>query len=260
MARFTTALWALSYALSRAAAAQDTVTYPAAVEFDIVFPGNNTYAPAPLFPIVFAVQNLAAAAPAIPITIQWVMVRMKDGERRAGAAELPNTSSSDPYYFSLGSTWLQSAGQYALELGVYYHYCLSPNETNNGPWDGLKGSLLQESFYFTLKPGAQQPDLGADMDTCPVSVATLEVTEDRLREPHNICITTPDSDPPPANPCAAKLDKEAASSITAELAASICAAGCPWPTTDEGLGSRASAWTGMLMAPLVAGFLLYATW
>jgi hypothetical protein len=266
MARLTTALWALSWALSRLAAAQDTAAYPATVEFDVVFPSNKTYAPAPVFPIVFAVQNLAAAAPATPISIQWDIVDINDGRRTLGSADLPNTSSSDPYYVYVGATWLMYAGHYRLRLSAYYQYCPSPDDdkANSRASDGLKASLLQDwSLHFTLEAGAQQPDLGADMDTCPVPMATVEMTDDPLREPHSICaIPDSDSGQPPANPCAAKLDKEAASSISAKLAKSTCSTGCPsiYGDEDESLGSRVPAWTGMLMGPLVAGFLLYATW
>jgi hypothetical protein len=265
MARYTTALWALSWALSRLAAAQETVAYPATVEFDIVFPSNKTYAPAPVFPIVFAVQNLAAAAPAAPIMIQWAIFNMDDGTRIQGAANLPNTSSSDPYYFYVGNTWLTSAGHYGLKLSATDQYCPSPDydKANSRASDRLKGSLLDDILHFTLEPDAQQPDLGADMDTCPVPMATVEMTDDPLREPHSICaIPDSDSGQPPANPCAAKLDKEAASSISAKLAKSTCSTGCPsiYGDEDESLGSRVPAWTGMLMGPLVAGFLLYATW
>ena len=52
-----------------------TQTYPATVEFDVVFPLNDTYAPVALFPIVFAIQNPQAAVPLL-LNIEWYLGRL----------------------------------------------------------------------------------------------------------------------------------------------------------------------------------------
>jgi hypothetical protein len=50
----------LVLALASSALAQ---TYPAIVEYDVIFPRNDTYAPVAVMPVVFAIQNPQAGVP-----------------------------------------------------------------------------------------------------------------------------------------------------------------------------------------------------
>ena len=54
--------WSLLACCSSTGNAASDSTIPESVEFDFIFPRNETYAPAPLFPFVFAVQNSRFAA------------------------------------------------------------------------------------------------------------------------------------------------------------------------------------------------------
>ena len=75
------ALTAFLVLLFSAALAQESqgndavVQYPATIEFDVVFPRNDTYAPAAVFPIVFALQNSKDAAAFRPL-LSWYLGRM----------------------------------------------------------------------------------------------------------------------------------------------------------------------------------------
>jgi hypothetical protein len=278
MAFFITLLWGLSCALGPTAA-ESTVTYPATVEFDVVFPGNSTYAPAAVFPVVFAVQNLAAAAPSTLIQIQWTLVKINEYRILTDLITMPDTNSSDPYYINLWTSGLNgtaSAGAYGLTWEFTYNNCTDPLPGLDAGFNKLARNFTRGSFIFTIEPGAQQPDLGADLDACPAQNATIEITGtlpvpwDPPLQPRNVCGILA-TEQPPATPCAARMDKAAASSIAAELTASACAtgmstpavltSGCPPPKpkqTKESLGSSVPAWTapGVLIGSLLAGFLL----
>lgn len=270
----TTLLWAAACALGPTAA-ESAVAYPATVEFDVVFPGNKTYAPAPVFPVVFAVQNLAAAAPSTMIQIQWTLVKINEYRVLTDIIIMPNTNSSEPYYVNLWTSWLNgtaSAGIYGLTWEFGFNNCTEHGEFDD---DGLTRNFTRDSFIFTIEPGAEEPDVGADLDTCPAQNATIEITRtlpirwDPPLQPRHVCGILA-TEPPPANPCAARMDRAAASSIAAELTASACVTGlstppalttgCPPPrqTTEKSRGSRAPALavSGMLMRPMLAGLLL----
>jgi hypothetical protein len=277
MALFVTLLWGLSCALGPTAA-ESTVTYPATVEFDVVFPGNSTYAPAAVFPVVFAVQNLAAAAPSTLIRIQWSLLRNDQYRVLTDLITMPTTNITEPWYINLWTSWLngtESAGEYTLIWAFNYNNCTDPAESFGVK--ELTGSSIGNVLGFTIEPGAQQPDLGAiNLDVCPVQNATIEITGtmpirwDPPLQPRHVCgiLATEQA---PATPCAARMNKAAASSIAAELTASACAtgmstpavltSGCPPPKpkqTKESLGSSVPAWTapGVLIGCLLAGFLL----
>jgi hypothetical protein len=280
MALFITLLWGLSCALSPTAAETAvSVTYPATVEFDVVFPGNSTYAPAAVFPIVFAVQNLAAAAPSTLIQIQWSLIRNGQYRVLTDLITMPTTNITEPWYINLWTSWLngtESAGEYTLLWAFTYNNCTDPAE--NFGLEALTGSSIEDGFGFTIEPGAQQPDVGANLDVCPVQNATIEITGtmpirwDPPLQPRHVCGILA-TEQPPAIPCAARMDKAAASSIAAELTASACAtglatpavltSGCPPPKpgqTKESLGSSVPVWTapGVLIGSLLAGFLMLA--
>jgi hypothetical protein len=267
MARFVAFLWAASCALTVTAA--KNVTYPAMVEVDVVFPRNDTYGPAPVFPFVFAVQNLAAASAITPIEVFWGLIKHGSDQTLGGNQTLDTTDSANLHYANLWTRQLngtESAGTYELFWNVYYYKCLG-EKSNPGTSSGSQGG----SFVFTLEAGAQQPDLATVLDACPAQNATIQITDTwsmSASSSQDTCGVIANRHPD-ANPCAAKLDSAAVSSIAAELTASACAAsppaltsGClsPTQTTKENAGSRVPAWTGlgMLVGPLLAGLVSLA--
>jgi hypothetical protein len=270
MARFTTFLLAASCALSATAAAD--VTLPAVVEVDVIFPRNETYAPTPVFPLVFAIQNPAAASSIGPIDISWAIWKYGSDQLVpdhlfGGNQTLDKTNSTDPHYINLWTARLngtESAGTYGLWWQVWYYACSG----KKGESPGISAGSRTSNFTFTIDPGAQQPNLAADLDACPAQNATIVVTETwpvKGMSDRDVCgvVSKARVD---ANPCAVKLDSAAAASIAAEVTASACAAsppaltsGCPTSSqTKQSSGSRGPAWSGLGMAtgPLLAGFLL----
>jgi hypothetical protein len=228
-----------------------------------------------VFPIVFAVQNLAAAWPTTLIQFHWALVKYGEARVASDFVTLGNGSTSGLDYITVWTPALNgpdAAGSYALGWDFTYNNCSDPHDITAS---GLVRNSTQGSFFFTIEPGAQQPDLAADPDACPAHHVTFEITGTisvknfdnyhlQANEPREFCgIVAPS--PPPASPCAARLDKTAASSIAAELTASACAAsppaltsGCPATTaSEESLGVTVwlGSWTLMgrlLLAGLVS--------
>jgi hypothetical protein len=256
----------------------NVTSYPAKVELDVVFPGNNTYAPAEVFPIIFALQGWPAALPSTMLGFGWSLAKL-DGVYIAGDdSALPYENSlegvSDPHYVKQWTAWLseaESAGTYVLAWEFTYTYC-------PGFPPDLTAASIKDSLYFTIEPGAQQPNLGADLETCPAKHTTIGISDTQPFEwqmqfspPRSVCSLIAHL-PPPGNPCAVRLDQAAASSIAAELTASACAipssetvfpSSCPpsAQTTEKSPGWRVAVWTGpgMLMGVTVAGLLLYVS-
>ena len=263
MACLTTFMLAVASTLSAAAAAD--VTFPATVEVDFVFPRNETYAPTPVFPIVFAIQNLPAASPIGPLEITWTILKIGSDQPPFGEPiVVNNTDSTDPHYVNLWTGALDgadAAGTYQLYWMVTYMRCLGKEDA------GLISDGREHNFTFTLDPGAQQPDLSANLDACPAQSAAIMIERSWPMESggsRDVCgVVSRRNRDPPASPCAVKLDSAAASSIAAEVTASACAASPPaltdgCPETKDSSGSRAAAWNGLglVTGPLLAGLLL----
>lgn len=142
-------------------------------------------------------------------------------------------------------------------------------------------SYIRRSVLFTIQHGAQQPDLATHClsDTCPTTHPTFTImgTQDlvspwRENNGRKVCgVLASFNDPaPPANPCAAKINKEVASSISAEFTASACGmktpvitSGCPTPPTEasESRGFRTQpVWvadgTGLVGTALISFVVL----
>lgn len=282
----TLCLWTLLGVPSLVFAQQqgNPVKYPVTVELNGVFPRNETYSPAPVFPFVFAVQNLAAARPTTSMYIDWVFVklgieRLGSGIIRLDLADL----SSDPYFATLWTGRLnssESAGVYMLAWEFRFTNCTT--QAQNWPVEAKALFVEGGSVIFTIEEGGRTPDLVADGDTCPATNVTVGITgmmsvpfpKITSNNGRDVCGVIADT-PPPANPCAARINSEVASSISAELTASACATrppvltgtGCPpKPTqTPSSSGSRVQIWAvpgvsfgGLLtsLGPFAVGIML----
>jgi hypothetical protein len=92
-------------------------TYPATVEFDVIFPRNDTYAPVELMPVVFAIQNPQAAVP-LTLGIEWSIGRIGSSEDSLAGGLIDLTwanFSSDPYFVVLSTNQLNGTeGSFGL--------------------------------------------------------------------------------------------------------------------------------------------------
>jgi hypothetical protein len=285
---------------ARPAAAQNRsiiVEYPTKVEFNVVFPRNETYAPATLFPIVFAVQNYPAAAVSTMLFIDYRLSHYPSGkivERSQVVLDhlddldpRSNTSAADPYYAVVWTNLLSStngSGQYALQWEFSHHNCSgdfpAAYEADFGP--ASHGAYFE---LFTVAADGKQPDVAAEPHTCPhwysaaieingtTPVLQPAVERWQFNDGRSVCAVVSET-PPPADPCAARIDESAAAAISARMTASACGAiipaltsGCPSPTQTQetNIGSRAPVGggfgmglTGMLsLVWALVGFLLF---
>ncbi|KIM97153.1 hypothetical protein OIDMADRAFT_147705 [Oidiodendron maius Zn] len=223
-------------------------TYPATVEFDVVFPLNDTYAPAALFPIVFAIQNPQASVP-LTLSIEWYLGRVgSSGDWLAGGfGDLPWINfSTNPYFVVMSTTTLNNTeGVFSLLWTLYSGNC---SESLGGT--KLGSGVASNHTRFTIKNGAQQPSLVTSSDTCPAQnvtfnvTGTLPVSGAAEYGERDICAVVAEEPPPPANPCAIQVDDVMASSMSAILpcvtAYPIWSGNCTSTVNSSSLAIRSS--------------------
>jgi hypothetical protein len=244
----------------------DATTFPATVEVDLIFPRNDTYAPTALFPVVFAFQN-AALVPSLDPGISITLYNGASASKATVATpvlDLRNTNftGSDPTYVSTYITGLDklSDGAYTLNWQTSAGNC----SNTNGPLT-FGGGWVGTSLHFSVKKGAQQPDLVAATASCTNAshfafnlTGTLPVTQSDQWDGHSSCAVFADVQQPQVagNPCAVVVSAAQASNISASMTASACAAvspvvSCPPSNNSAAAGSRAVAFSTAVLGSLV---------
>jgi len=104
-----------------------TQVYPGTVEFDVVFPRNDTYAPVDLMPIIFAIQNPKAVEPLMP-SIQWNIGRVGVSEDWLDTGLVDDliwaNFSTNPYFIVLSTDKLNfKEGYFAFHRTFFSHNC-----------------------------------------------------------------------------------------------------------------------------------------
>jgi hypothetical protein len=244
-------VWYLLALLPFWSAAQ--LTFPATAEVDLIFPQNDTYAPTSIMPIVFAIQNSQLLA-SLDLSFEWSLSNSSNHEYNLASGNLDlintNSSSSDPYFaYAITFNITAIEGSWMLTWNSRAVNC------STSPSNSTFGAVDQRQFVvFTTKIGAQQPDLVAATadDTCAHSesftynvTGVIGVIEDPNKyDSRNSCAviasTQPDHTP---NPCGARVDASAASSISAAITHTACAqlhpiVSCP-PTKNDGVRREA---------------------
>lgn len=245
-------------------------SFPSTVEFDLVFPRNETYAPSPLFPFIFAVQNPQLAAALNP-SIWFQTFRTDDYDSTITSYEIDlsaaNFSESNPYFTYKGTkafhktegiwviAWEAAAGNCSYGSGV----------------DGAIGFSVSRpgrSITFTIQKGGRQPDMVAATkeDVCGMnstsSARTFNLTDvidltkvdafsklsiqgSPFKGRDSCAVLSPSQPHPRANPCAVKVSSDMAVSISAKLTASACN-GDPHPVVTcppaENFASKLHIW------------------
>lgn len=272
------------------------VQYSTTIEFDVVFPRNDTYAPTAVFPIIFALQNPKAAAAFRPLS-SWYLGKIgnnitdlleedhTDVMGPRGASEpagslgwhgisniwhtAPTNITSDPHYLVYWTDKLKSPnaeGQYWLRFEFDTFNC-----TDSRIWrysDSIRTKIL-----FTIKEGAKAPDLVAKPGVCPTFGGALRASEEfqmqrhpgfgTVREDQTRCVHLTDEQLP-TDPCRANMNETAASSILEFLAADASAVACKGSTNTtacpaESLGYRLFPGFWPMIASLTALFAFSAS-
>lgn len=219
-------------------------TFPTTVEVDLIFPRNTTYAPSVLMPIVFAIQNSQLAAP-LDFNFQWDISPLgvyNGSSSESGILDLTwaNFSGSTLYFAHAATSVLN------VEKAWMFGWSLSSGNCSgsSGIESSLGGNNQHNFIEFVTRNGAQQPDLVAATtdDTCSNTesyifnvTGTLEVDPSRY-DGRNSCAVVAPMWTSAANPCGARLDASAASSISAAMTHTACAAlhpvvSCPTATS-----------------------------
>lgn len=240
-------------------------TFPATVEVDLVFPRNDTYAPSALFPIVFAFQNAALAPsldPGFDLELWDISSSSLTGYSPALDLTATNFSRSDPLYVYTFVTNLAAAA-YRLQWNFDASNCSDQAGSVN-----VGGGFQNNSVAFTIQTGAQPPDLASTTASCVnTSHFAFNLTgmlDDGIPAPHDgrkTCAVYSDVKSLVAgNPCAVHVGAAAASSISAALTATACAAMSPvvsCPSISAASGGRDTGLTGciVMLGGLVAALV-----
>lgn len=205
------------------------------LELDLVFPRSDTYAPSALFPFVWAIQNPRLTLP-LDLNIEYTIYSISTNYR------LRNFG----YSLSQGRQLFQQRPFLCVpeHPQVQYHRghleaALGPSRLAIAPepsttWD----TPPVRNSPTTAKPFSSPPSgapscrilsLPRPIEPAPTQIIT---TRSMLPAPSYIspyeydgrssCAILPPSPPPAGNPCGAKVDPAAASSISAALTATAC--------------------------------------
>ena len=202
------------------------------VELDLVFPRNDTYAPTPSMPIIFAFQNPELASFLIPGLFFTVWNRNKNSENVITTSydlTWRNFSSSDPFFVYHGFSNFNTEGSWWLTWHLGRVSC--KEDSLNSPYgdDRFVINNTGASILFTTKNSAQEVDLvAATNKDCAEAIGFAVNVTNTLKVPGNVrwdggemCAVVESHTPIP-NPCGAKIDSAAASSISSSLTASRC--------------------------------------
>ena len=216
--------WCLLAGTSSGADASTTNSFPATVEFDLVFPRNDTYAPTTLFPIVFAAQNSHYAAVLEPAMTYRIFSMDDYNKGRDYELDLrwSNFSSTDPFF-------THAAVRRFLNVEGTWGFLWSLSTVNCSYGTGLDGAvgtggtLNSTVTVFTTKLGAPLPDLVAATDASTCAEADSRAFNlTGLMDDTSCAILSSTVPLPASNPCAVKVDSAIASSISAAMTSTDC--------------------------------------
>lgn len=254
----------------------------AQVEFDVVFPRNDTYAPMPVMPIVFALQN---PQPSLLVGITWRLFpyaanRDYDTSLFGQFIDLKTTdfsnkpyfgvNSSQPYFLVEWATVLNTAGSYTLVWSLMTENCSSTQGVTM-----VQGQTWQNGstrIDFKIQNGAQLPSLVSSPNVCPSKSQIFNITGmlscDRTQcDTRNTCAILGDT--PAPTPCAVQIDSALATSMSSSVTASVCSAAvnttwihCPTATSKTSLAAAwnrdGREWTGFVLRSWLGLCLVFA--
>lgn len=147
------------------------------IEFELVFPRNETYAPAQYFPLVLRVRNSTAAWRSGMIISMTIWPDSKDTtppwNSRFNFPKTGHTSGeppSEPYYFAIAGSSLTNSTEGGFT--VIWSVVLQETCTEDGPYTESFSSA-EYNVRFSTAFGAQAPDVEAAMSACSEPVLVL---------------------------------------------------------------------------------------
>lgn len=240
-------------------------TFPATVEVDLIFPRNDTYAPSAIFPIVFAFQN-AALVPSLDPGLDLLLWDSTGKELLPDQPYLNlqwnNFSGHDPTYVYTYVVGLNTSDGAAPASHALSWSLSSTNCSNDTGALVFGGGSSSTPVFFTIQSGAQKPDLVAgsagssscaDMSHFAFNLTgTLDVGFPAAHGGRNTCAVLSDA-LVVGDPCSARVNADTASSISAALTATACAATHPVISCNSTANAAGKGWEAEYMALLGGG-------
>ena len=234
------------------------------VEFDLIFPRNETYAPGPLLPVVFVTQNASMAA-SLNFTIVWEIHPLSNPTKFSaqGGVLLSKdqlTTGGEPFFtVTLAPGFNGTEEKWLLRWQVLFSNC-------SGSAPNTKATRNNETryHYFSTKPGAQAPSLlQGPGTTCVNSTGVvLNVAEKLPFGSNDSCLALASPPIGAANPCAVTVDKAVSSLVLGKNCGADTATTC-YSASDAAQSTPASGaaqGAPVLVAwlwPVLAGLVLY---
>ncbi|KAL5337628.1 hypothetical protein BJX70DRAFT_368785 [Aspergillus crustosus] len=200
--------------LALAATAAAAISYPAAVEIDVLFPRNETYSPDQIgFPVVFAVQN-AEASYDFGWLLSWQLRPANEPDsipiRGSAISDLNYFTGDDNefrYYFGNNIAVVPAPAEFAslLDPGQWrfdWTYGASPcTPLEIRPVGNTKYTVASGTVYFTLDENATL-EFEIPLDDCPVYGDSFRI------EHWDLCPTNATASEVRTDPCAARLESQ----------------------------------------------------
>ena len=250
------------------------------VEFDVMFPRNETYAPGDELPVLLAIQN-AALATHLNVEMNMRLYNLTElwsDENDGNPLTQPlrswdrllkweNLTANEPHFmlnvFSQRFELNGGEGLWRLAWTVYWEGCAGISSTTLSPWSRWNDS--SRHVDFTIQRGAQPIDLvagTADGKPCPPALGVaLNVTSPTVAVPPaaswtddpSCAVVASDSPTPTANPCRVKVD----SAVVARMSASRLAEECEVRPCGQSSASQPLAVAGAAGLAVTFGALVF---
>ncbi len=281
---------AAAFAPAALAATSANVSLPAIVEFDLVFPRNETYALSPTFPFIFAIQNaelvsyMGSSGPNVQVRVRReddYSATISNFEPRLNYSKSNDdtkSGSENSVYFVYEDmrSAILSNGTWVIAWDVTMPNCSRDPDGSSKIRGGVTGNLQPRYTTFTISPDGKQPDFETPKDQGGECFHLQD--EDRMSAGFNItdilslegeygktrnffsgidnCLVT-DNDPslPKTNPCGAKVDSDSASTMSGALLATACSQIIPLVSCPpKNAAPRALPVLGVVSSIILAGF------
>ncbi|KAK8045470.1 hypothetical protein PG993_005494 [Apiospora rasikravindrae] len=181
------------------------------LEFDLVFPRNETYASTQYFPLVLAVCNSTAAWPHGLRVRYHLWPHHLEAPPSEGLFELPETGAtsgappSAPNYFFIEGSNLMNAtsGGFTLIWSVILRNTCRDDDPfgDTGQW---AYHSRERNVKFTIAEGAPLRDIEAAVNACSTPDSTLAITPRGWRDGVCPVVRNNDTTPSAATPCGLK--------------------------------------------------------
>ncbi|KAJ4148387.1 hypothetical protein LMH87_002860 [Akanthomyces muscarius] len=259
---------AAAFAPAALAATSANVSLPAVVEFDLVFPRNETYALSPTFPFIFAIQNaelvsyMGSSGPNVQVRVRReddYSATISNFEPRLNYSKSNDdtkSGSENSVYFVYEDmrSAILSNGTWVIAWDVTMPNCSRDPDGSNGKQPDFETPKDQGGECFHLQ---DEDRMSAGFNI--TDILSLEGEYGKTRNffsgMDNCLVTDNDPSLPKTNPCGAKVDSDSASTMSGALLATACSQIIPLVSCPpKNAAPRALPVPGVVSSIILAGF------